>query len=77
MAFIKRAVEKYGFSLKNPYSCALKMARRAWPGLKNYKLANVAAMGGQQTTGHHRALKDCELTTIVYTAAVAELKTIV
>jgi hypothetical protein len=33
-------------------------------------------MGGQQTTGHHRALMDYELTTIVYIAAVAELKTI-
>lgn len=75
MDFLRRATEKYGLSIKNPYSCALKMARRAWPGLRSYKLSDLAGTGGLYTEGHHRTLKDCELTITVYTAAASKLGT--
>ncbi len=73
MGFLKSAAKKLGIPLTNKSSCALKMSRRAWPGLPNYKLATVAEMRGLSIDGAHRALKDCELTLAVYAAAVAEL----
>ncbi|MCK5113190.1 MAG: 3'-5' exonuclease [Phycisphaerae bacterium] len=75
MSFLKTAAKNYGLTINNPSSCALKMARRAWPGLKSYKLGDLAKTGGLSTKGAHRALKDCELTMIVYTSAASELGT--
>ena len=73
MRFIKAAGGRMGVNIGNDYACALKMARRAWPNLPNYKLATLARLGGLSHTGVHRALKDCELTEFVYTSAVAVL----
>lgn len=76
MGFINAAAADHGHIINNKYSCALKMARKAWPGLKSYKLENLAKAGGLSATGNHRALKDCELATTVYIAAAAKLKSI-
>ncbi len=48
MAFLINAVKqiKSGAPLNNRVSCALKMARRAWPGRKSYRLADLAKDGG-------------------------------
>ena len=73
MGFINEAVAKQGLKIKNPHSCALKMARRAWPDLESYKLVDVAVCGGLSTKGNHRALKDAELTMTVYAAAAETL----
>lgn len=73
IAFLKEATKPHGIMIKNPVSCALKMARRAWPGLKSYRLADLANAGGFTTAGNHRALKDCELTITVYTASASIL----
>ncbi len=73
IGFLKTTAEYFGLTIKNPSSCALKMARRAWPGLKSYKLADLANTGDLSTKGTHRALKDCELTMIVYTSAASQL----
>ncbi len=73
MRFIKEALMSHDITIKNPVSCALKMARRAWPGLKSYKLKDIANIRGLSTEGNHRALKDCELTITVYSEAAAEL----
>ena len=73
MGFLNEASKSHGLLIKNPVSCALKMARRAWPGLKSYKLVDLANMGGMSSKGNHRALKDCELTITVYTAAASKL----
>ena len=73
MGFLQEASKKHDITIRNPVSCALKMARRAWPGLKSYKLADLANTGGLSNKGHHRALKDCELTITVYTAAASKL----
>jgi len=74
MAFIREASKKQGLSVNNTHSCALVMARKAWPGLASYKLENLANAGKLDVTGNHRALKDCELATTVYMAAASKLK---
>ena len=73
MGFLKESSKPHGIIVLNPVSCALKMARRAWPGLKSYKLAELANVGGLSSKGNHRALKDSELTISIYTAAASEL----
>lgn len=59
---------------ENPFSCALEMARRAWPGLPSYKLIDLAKSMRLDFSGHHRALKDCELALIVYLHAASWLR---
>lgn len=73
IGFLNEAAKSHDIVLKNPVSCALKMARRAWPGLKSYRLAYLANIGGLNSKGNHRALKDCELAITVYTAAASKL----
>lgn len=72
MAFLRAALNAQvpGRRISNPVSCALRMARRAWPGLKSYRLSELAKVGGLSPHGTHRALGDCERTMIVYGAAV-------
>lgn len=73
MSFLRNTANKSGVSINNPTSCALKMARRAWPGLKSYKLDDLAKIVGLSSKGTHRALKDCELTMTVYSSAASKL----
>jgi DNA polymerase III subunit epsilon len=35
-AFLSKAAKRIGRTMDNPVSCALDMARRAWPGLRSY-----------------------------------------
>lgn len=72
MAFLRAAIDTHlpGTRISNPVSCALRMARRAWPGLNSYRLSELAKVGGLSPRGTHRALGDCERTMIVYGAAV-------
>ena len=42
--------------LTNPSACALKMARRAWPGLKSYRLGDLSRLGALDISDEHRAL---------------------
>ena len=76
MAFLAQSSNSCGLTIKNEHSCALMMARRAWPDLKSYKLAELASKGGLSAKGAHRALKDCELALIVYTSAASVLKSV-
>lgn len=76
MAFLTKAVNQKtqaGVPIKNRISCALKMARRAWPGRKSYRLADLAKDGGLSADGTHRAFSDCKRAMIVYTAAASKL----
>jgi len=75
MAFLLNAVNQIqtGQRINNCVSCALKMARRAWPGRKSCRLADLAKDGGLSAEGTHRALGDCKRVLIVYTAAASEL----
>jgi DNA polymerase III epsilon subunit family exonuclease len=60
--------------IKNQVACALKMSRRAWPGLKSYRLSYLAKMGGLSLADEHRALGDCRRTLTVYTGAATKLR---
>lgn len=76
MAFLKNAAAANSLDFRNSVSCVLKMARRAWPGRKSYRLGELAKDG--KLSGHdtHRALGDCQRTLIVYAAAAAKLGTV-
>ena len=76
MAFLQNAAAKHSLRVTNPVSCALRMARRAWPNRKSYRLKDLANDGNLSSEGTHRALGDCQRTLIVYTAAAARLGTI-
>ena len=76
LAFLHNAAAKHSLAFTNPVSCALKMARRAWPGRKSYRLADLAKDGNLSSDGTHRALGDCQRALIVYTAAASKLGTI-
>jgi DNA polymerase III epsilon subunit family exonuclease len=59
--------------LRNKVTCALKMARKAWPDRKRYRLADLAKDGNLDLRNAHRALGDCQRTMIVYGAAARVL----
>ena len=73
MAFLYSAARRHGFTINNKYTCALKRARRAWPGRKSYRLADIAKDGKLPDEDTHRALGDCQRALIVFTAATSEL----
>ncbi len=73
MAFLERATAASSLNVRNSVSCALKMARRAWPGRKSYRLSELAKDGNLSDRDTHRALGDCQRTLIVYAAAAAKL----
>lgn len=73
MEFLQAAATKCGRpKFKNNVSCALKMARRAWPGLNGYKLTDLVPHDDAGKA--HRALGDAQRALIVYAGAVAQLK---
>jgi DNA polymerase III subunit epsilon len=77
MAFLHAAVARNGLTkIENPVSCALLMARRAWPNRKSFSLRNLASDGRFADGSGHRALDDARCALIVYAAAVAELKAV-
>lgn len=75
MAFLQKAASDQGTAIRNKASCALKMSRRAWPGLKAYRLQYLAEKAGLATDETHRALADCQLTLIIFGAAGSKLGT--
>ena len=59
MAFLHVATAQLGLpKLNNPVSCALKMARRAWPKRKSFRLSDLASDGQFSSGTAHRALED-------------------
>ncbi len=77
MAFLEAAYKNHGIPKPiNPVSCALKMARRAWPRRKSFRLNDLANDGEFAEGKAHRALEDARRALIVYAAATAELKSI-
>lgn len=77
MAFLNNAIDQIepARAISNPVSCALKMARRAWPGRDSYRLADLARDGGLEAQTH-RALDDCKQALTIYTAAAAALRAV-
>jgi DNA polymerase III epsilon subunit family exonuclease len=77
MAFLNAATAKCGLTpFNNPVSCALKMARRAWPGRKSYRLVDIAKDGNLDSKDTHRALGDCQRALTVYCAAASKLRSV-
>lgn len=76
MGFLRAAAQAHSIKIDNSVSCALKMARRAWPGRKSYRLVDLAKDGGLSADGTHRALGDCQRALTVYTAAASRLKAV-
>jgi DNA polymerase III subunit epsilon len=75
MAFLDAACDQLGRPrVRNDVPCALKMSRRAWPGRKSYRLADLARDGNLSAANSHRALGDCERALIVYCAASSRLR---
>lgn len=75
MAFLNAALATCGHSnFGNPVSCALKMARRAWPNRKSYRLADIAKDGNLDASDSHRALGDCKRALAVYCTAASILQ---
>ncbi|MCW5574844.1 MAG: 3'-5' exonuclease [Burkholderiales bacterium] len=73
-AFLANALLDCGKTMRNDVSCALDMARRAWPGRRSYRLSALIEDSGRSTTGAHRALADYRHTVTVYTAAASILR---
>jgi DNA polymerase-3 subunit epsilon len=73
MGFLYRAAQKHGVIVNNRYTCALKRARRAWPGLPSYRLVDLAKMGRLSSEDTHRALGDCARAMVIFTAATSTL----
>lgn len=71
MGFLQSAANKHGLAINNRYTCALKLARRAWPGLPSYRLTDLAKMGNLDDDDTHRALGDCKRTVIVFTSSAS------
>ncbi len=73
MAFLRKAARKCDIAVRNPTSCALKKARRAWPDRSSYRLSDLARWAGLSDEDTHRALGDCKRTLILYAAAASKL----
>jgi DNA polymerase III alpha subunit (gram-positive type) len=75
MAFLQSSAARHNIAIRNRASCALKMARRAWPERSSYRLCDLAKDAGLSDEDAHRALGDCKRTVLVYTAAASILGT--
>lgn len=53
----------------NRFHCALKLARKAWPGRDSYKLTEISRDAGLSTVSSHRALPDCERAAHIFVSA--------
>jgi DNA polymerase III epsilon subunit family exonuclease len=72
MRFLQKAASQHGITITNRYTCALKMARRAWPGLPSYRLPELAKLGNLSNEDAHRAVGDCRRTLIIFVAAASK-----
>jgi DNA polymerase-3 subunit epsilon len=73
IGFLQSAARKQAVPFSNSYACALKRARRAWPGLRSYKLVDLAVLGNLPVDDAHRTLGDCNRALIVFIAATQAL----
>jgi DNA polymerase III epsilon subunit family exonuclease len=77
MGFLRAAAERCSLSVRNQHTCAMKMARRAFPTLENHKLGTVSVALNFRSEGEdegtHRAVGDCRRTVHVYQAAAKTL----
>lgn len=74
-SFLMPALSKYAGvnHLPNNKVCALKLARKAWPGLKSYKLGVLGKMGGVNIGEEHRALSDANTALVIFLHAATKI----
>ena len=76
MAFLQAAAKNNGLPpFGNPTTCALKLARQAWPNRKSYRLDAIASDGEFNSGIAHRALEDARRALLVYATASYTLNT--
>lgn len=73
LGFLREAARRCHLTFSNPYTCALKCTKRAWPELKSHKLANVAKVMGYSSDQQHRALADCQVGISVFMVSTLKL----
>lgn len=73
MGFLIRGANKHGFRIKNRYTCALELARRAYPGLPSYRLPYLAKIGNLSDANTHRAVGDCKRTMVIFASAARKI----
>ncbi len=68
ISFLRMEMMRVDLYLLNRYKCTLKMSRKAFPGLQDYRLETVASHLGIDVDGGrlHRALDDARLTARVW-----------
>ncbi len=71
MGFLQNAARRHGFSISNRYTCALQLARRAWPTLPSHRLVDLARVRNLPNDGTHRALGDCGRALLIFEAAAS------
>jgi DNA polymerase III epsilon subunit family exonuclease len=69
MAFLDNAARKHGLTINNRYTCALQLARKAWPELPSHRLVDLAKLGNLPNDNTHRALGDCRRALTIFIAA--------
>jgi len=76
MASLQAAAKNNGLPpFRNPTSCALQLARKAWPNCKSYRLDDLVADERFNNGIAHRALEDARRALIVYATASYTLNT--
>lgn len=71
MGFLWNAGKRHGISIRNKYSCALQLSRRAWPELASHKLTHLAKRFGLPEDDTHRSLGDTKRALNVFLKAVS------
>ena len=72
--FVYEHAEKYNnHILNNDFIDTLRLARKLLPELSHHRLSDLADYYNIDKTGHHRALKDVEMTLEVYNHLVEEI----
>ena len=76
MAFLQTAAKNNRLPpFRNPTTCALQLARQAWPNRKSYRLDTLSSDGWLNSGTAHRALEDARRALIVYATASYTLNT--
>lgn len=73
MGFLAAAAAKCGRPFDCEFTCALQLARKAWPGLESYRLSDVARLRKLDMSDEHRSLGDCTRTADIYFNAASKL----
>ncbi|EIM75020.1 DNA polymerase III subunit epsilon [Nitritalea halalkaliphila LW7] len=64
--FLKVALEREGFSWQAQRLCTVRLARKAFPGLRSYSLGRLCEQLGIPIAARHRAFGDAEATAVLF-----------